>query len=168
MNRRRTKVKRSPFGKTIEGYLRDHKKKHGKITGHDLKTSFKGLNGPQRERIARHLLQADEYLKYRDINLACRITIPLYDLKTAKVAARELGKLSRNLRQLANDKTREKFHRVLGCQKEIMLTSNIIKMATDYNYMAGRVDQLFSYASDAPGQSEIPKRARQHRWWADQ
>ena len=104
-------------------------KETGEFTGKQLKDGhvFPTLTGPQKEKIARLLLDGKEYLRYKDINVAVRMTIPLVDIKMIKSTSVHLRALSKVLNSIAKDTEKSKFERVLKAQRAIVSTNGDIK-----------------------------------------
>jgi|TARA_R110000787_G_scaffold277267_2_gene386532 hypothetical protein len=114
-----------PVGTTMKKRIKDT----GQFTGKELKDGhvFPTLTGPQKEKIARLLLDGKEYLRYKDINVAVRMTIPLVDIKMIKSTSVHLRALSKVLNDIAKDTEKSKFERVLNAQQAIVSTNGSIK-----------------------------------------
>tara|TARA_R110001592_G_scaffold105674_1_gene297239 strand:+ start:1019 stop:1534 length:516 start_codon:yes stop_codon:yes gene_type:complete len=104
-------------------------KETGEFGGTELRHGhvFPTLTGPQKEKIARMLLDGKEYLRYKDINVACRITIPLMDVRMIKSASKHLRELAKELSAISKDTDKSKFERVLKAQQAVVETNGNIK-----------------------------------------
>ena len=104
-------------------------KETGKFTGKELKDGlvFPTLTGPQKEKLARMLLDGKDYLQYRDLRVACRMTIPLVDITMIASASRIFMELGRTLREIKRDTTKSKFERVIKAQEAIVSANGTIK-----------------------------------------
>tara|TARA_X000001382_G_scaffold123623_1_gene107577 strand:+ start:95 stop:628 length:534 start_codon:yes stop_codon:yes gene_type:complete len=114
-----------PIGKILASRI----KETGPFSGAELRDGhvFPTLTGPQKEKIARLLLNGKEYLTYKDIRVAVRMTIPMVDIQMIKSASLHLRQLSRELRKISQDTSKSKFHRVLDAQEAIVSTNLSIK-----------------------------------------
>jgi len=114
-----------PIGKILAKRI----KETGPFSGAELRDGhvFPTLTGPQKEKIARLLLNGKEYLTYKDIRVAVRMTIPMVDIQMIKSASLHLRQLSRELRKISQDTSKSKFHRVLDAQEAIVSTNLSIK-----------------------------------------
>jgi len=125
-------------GKIADDYFKDMPigammkkriKETGKFTGKELKDGlvFPTLTGPQKEKLARMLLDGKDYLQYRDIRVACRMTIPMVDITMIASASRIFMELGRELREIKRDTTKSKFERVIKAQEAIVTANGTIK-----------------------------------------
>ena len=114
-----------PIGKT----MRKRIKETGEFSGTELRHGavFPTLTGPQKEKLARMLLDGQEYLRYKDIRVACRITIPLMDVRMIKSASKHLRELAKELSAISKDTNKSKFERVLMAQNAVVETNGNIK-----------------------------------------
>ena len=95
-------------------------KETGKFTGKELKDGlvFPTLTGPQKEKLARMLLDGKDYLQYRDLRVACTMIAS---------ASRIFMELGRTLREIKRDTTKSKFERVIKAQEAIVSANGTIK-----------------------------------------
>ena len=114
-----------PIGKILAKRI----KETGPFGGAELRDGhvFPTLTGPQKEKIARLLLNGKEYLTYKDIRVAVRMTIPMVDIQMIKSASTHLRQLSRELGKIHRDTSKSKFARVLDAQSAIVSTNLSIK-----------------------------------------
>ena len=110
-----------PIGKILAKRI----KETGPFGGAELRDGhvFPTLTGPQKEKIARLLLNGKEYLTYKDIRVAVRMTIPMVDIQMIKSASTHLRQLSRELSKIHRDTSKSKFARVLDAQSAIVSTN---------------------------------------------
>tara|TARA_B100000768_G_scaffold75646_1_gene72292 strand:+ start:815 stop:1351 length:537 start_codon:yes stop_codon:yes gene_type:complete len=124
-----------PIGKMLQKRI----KETGEFGGMELRHGhvFPTLTGPQKEKIARMLLNGREYLTYKDIRVAVRMTIPIVDIKMIKSASTHLRQLSRELGKISRDASKSKFERVLKAQEAIVTTNLSIKTSHELIEMLG-------------------------------
>lgn len=114
-----------PIGKIMQKRI----KETGKFSGAELRDGhvFPTLTGPQKEKIARMILNGKEYLTYKDLRIAVRMTIPMVDIQMIKSTARHLRLLSSELRKISKDTSKSKFQRVVESQEAVVKTNLSIK-----------------------------------------
>lgn len=114
-----------PIGKIMQKRINDT----GSFGGAELRDGhvFPTLTGPQKEKIARMLLNGKEYLTYKDLRVAVRMTIPMVDIRMIKSTATHLRQLSMELRKIAKDTSKSKFERVIKAQEAVVKTNLSIK-----------------------------------------
>jgi len=113
----------------VGNILKKRIKETGDFSGAELRDGhvFPTLTGPQKEKIARMLLNGKEYLTYKDIRVAVRMTIPMVDIQMIKSTARHLRLLSAELRKISKDASKSKFERVIKAQEAVVETNLSIK-----------------------------------------
>jgi len=113
----------------IGAIMKKRIKETGEFSGTELRHGavFPTLTGPQKEKLARMLLDGQEYLRYKDIRVACRITIPLMDVRMIKSASKHLRDLAKELSAISKDTNKSKFERVLMAQNAVVETNGNIK-----------------------------------------
>lgn len=114
-----------PIGKIMQKRINET----GSFGGRQLREGhvFPTLTGPQKEKIARMLLNGKEYLTYKDLRVAVRMTIPMVDISMIKSASTHFRQLSRELGKISRDASKSKFERVLKAQEAIVTTNLSIK-----------------------------------------
>ena len=119
------KNKYPEFGTKLNADL----KRAGKFSGFALrdKTALPTLNGPQREKVAKAILNHEQYMNYRGCKLQCRVTIPVVSLSCIRMIKKELKLLVNDLTEIQQQRTKSSFQRVLEAQERITWTHFRIK-----------------------------------------
>jgi len=96
------------------------------------------LNGPQREEFARQVLNDAEYLRYRGMRVASRITVPLTSTPHIKNAAVALRHLAKELDAIFRDSKRSDIDKVFFAQVAATGTGQRLKMEASPNGLGSR------------------------------
>ena len=123
------------FGKIIQSRIDKIGKRN--INGHNLSDHFPTLTGPQKEKVAKAVLNHEHYMHYKGARTAVRMTIPIISRKSIQSASQELKKLSRELQSIHRDTSKSVFQRCLDAQDAITRANFSIKSRSDFWYLYG-------------------------------
>ena len=117
--------------KSFSKYMQRKILKAGKLTPDKVRYGLDNVQGNMREKIAKTLLSNDQYIKYKGLNIACRMTVAVYDIRTIKLTAKYLKECSKELSRIAKQTQTDTFKRVVKAQQEIMRTNATLKAHTN-------------------------------------
>ena len=123
------------FGKILEAKIKKIGKKN--INGHNIGDLFPTLTGPQRAKVAKAVLNHENYMYYKGAKTAVRMTIPIVDRKTIQSASQELKQLSKELQLIQRDTSKSVFQRCIDAQEAITRTNFSIKSRSDFWFLYG-------------------------------
>ena len=123
------------FGKILETRIKKIGKKN--INGHNIGDLFPTLTGPQKEAVAKAVLNHEHYMHYKGAKTAVRMTIPIIDRKSIQSASQELKDLSRQLQTIQRDTSRSVFQRCVDAQGAITRTNFSIKSRSYFMSLYG-------------------------------
>tara|TARA_X000001382_G_scaffold50356_1_gene34117 strand:- start:91 stop:489 length:399 start_codon:yes stop_codon:yes gene_type:complete len=123
------------FGKILETRIKKIGKKN--INGHNIGDLFPTLTGPQKEQVAKAVLNHEHYMHYKGAKTAVRMTIPIIDRKSIQSASQELKDLSRQLQTIQRDTSRSVFQRCVDAQEAITRTNFSIKSRSYFMSLYG-------------------------------
>ena len=123
------------FGKILETRIKKIGKRN--INGHNIGDLFPTLTGPQKEQVAKAVLNHEHYMHYKGAKTAVRMTIPIIDRKSIQSASQELKDLSRQLQTIQRDTSRSVFQRCVDAQEAITRTNFSIKSRSDFWFLYG-------------------------------
>ena len=95
------------------------------FTGGNLDSLLPTLTGPQKEQVAKSILNHKNYLIYRGHKTACRLTIPLMDRKTMQIASQELASVAREIRSISRNSKLPMLERVIQAQNVLTMCGYI-------------------------------------------
>lgn len=123
------------FGKILETRIKKIGKRN--INGHNIGDLFPTLTGPQKEQVAKAVLNHEHYMHYKGAKTAVRMTIPIIDRKSIQSASQELKDLSRQLQTIQRDTSRSVFQRCVDAQEAITRTNFSIKSRSHFMSLYG-------------------------------
>ena len=123
------------FGKILETRIKKIGKRN--INGHNIADLFPTLTGPQREKVARAVLNHEHYMHYKGAKTAVRLTIPIVDRKTIRNASQELKQLAKDLQTIQRDTSKSVFQRCLDAQDAITRANFSIKSRSYFMFLYG-------------------------------
>jgi|TARA_B100001093_G_C26053935_1_gene687561 hypothetical protein len=123
------------FGKILETRIKKIGKRN--INGHNIGDLFPTLTGPQKEQVAKAVLNHEHYMHYKGAKTAVRMTIPIIDRKSIQSASQELKDLSRQLQTIQRDTSRSVFQRCVDAQEAITRTNFSIKSRSYFMSLYG-------------------------------
>jgi hypothetical protein len=107
------------------------------FTGGNLESLLPTLTGPQKEQVAKSILNHENYLIYRGHKTACRLTIPLMDRKTMQIASQELASVAREIRSISRNSKLPMLERVLQAQNVLTMCGFKIKSRSNFDILYG-------------------------------
>tara|TARA_B100001094_G_C18139499_1_gene777018 strand:+ start:1135 stop:1515 length:381 start_codon:yes stop_codon:yes gene_type:complete len=110
------------------------------LSGHALRLGYEkpNMNGPQREAFARQILNDAEYLRYRGMRVASRITVPLTSTPHIKNAAVAFRHLAKELDAIFRDGKRSDVDKVFFAQHVCTSVGQRLKMEASPDGMGQR------------------------------
>ena len=110
------------------------------ISGNAVRLRYEkpGYKAEQREKYARQVLNDAEYLRYRGMRVASRITVPLTSTPHIKNAAVAFRHLARELNTIFRDNKRSDIDKVFFAQMTCTGAGQRLKMEASPNGMGHR------------------------------